>query len=137
MFIDDEAINIEVFYKKIGFHYITYNTSDFNELELDESEQKKFKQLSLKMRPLTWGLYNDLQESAMIEDGMGNRHFNYRIYKENRLLKLIISWNAITDEKPVKINPRALAQLAPDIAETILAEYDNIALIGDGEEKKS
>ena len=93
------------------------------------------------MKQLTWGLYNDLQEGGIELDGEGNRRFNYKLYKENRLVQLIHSWDATaTDNKgnqvPVRVTEKSIKSLAPEIAETILNAYDEITYLSEEEEKK-
>jgi hypothetical protein len=143
MFIeDDELLEIEVYYKKIGRHYVAYSNEDFNKLNLSEEEKVKFESLKIKAKPLTWGLYNDLQESAMVPDQLGNRKWNYKVYKENKLRSIIIKWNAkakdennkLVDVAPI---PKMIAKIAPEIAEVVLNVYDKLTLIDEDEEKKS
>mgnify|MGYP000695648833 CR=1 FL=1 len=136
MFIEEDPISISIFFKKVGRHFIAYSKPDYDKMELSEEERSLYKELTLQMRPLTWGLYNELQESAMVLDELGNRQFNYKVYKENRLLRLIRKWNAKRDGKDVPINPTTLSKLSPDIAEVILTEYDNVSLLDEDDEKK-
>lgn len=142
MFVEDqELLKIVVYYKKEGRHYIAYGEKDFNKTVLQE-DQDKYDQLKIDAKPLTWGLYNDLQESAMIPDELGNRRWNYKVYKENKLRKIISSWDAqMTKEDGSKVkapvNPQVIGKMAPEIAEVILNTYDQMTLIDEEEEKKS
>lgn len=138
MFIkDSDLIDIKIYYIKKGHRYLAYTESELDTLNLLEDEKKKYKILSLKMQELTWGLYNQLQEDAMAEDINGNLQFNVKIYKENRLVKLIQEWDAKNDEgKPVPVASGAISHLAPDIAETVLRAYDEISFMSKEEEGK-
>ena len=143
MFIDDEElIEAEVFYKKEGRHYLAYNTEIFKNMDLSEEEQKEYTKLTVKLKPLTWGLYNELQEAAMVSDNLGNRKWNYKAFKENKLRGIIAKWDAkIKDDEDklviAPINPKTIRAIAPDIAEVIINTYDQITLIDEDEEKKS
>ena len=139
MFIEDkDFLEFKVYYKKYVHSYDAYTEKEFEKVELKEEDKKKFKEVVIKMSELTWGLYNQLQDCAMIEGGDGERHFNFKIYKENRLNKLIKEWNA-TDAagKPVPVNDKTISHLAPSIAESILRGYDELSFISEEDEKKS
>ena len=140
MFIDtNELVEIKVFYKKVGRHYIV---NDLSEYELmDDEEKKKFKCLIVKTRELTWGLYNELNEESVVRDQLGNRQWNYKLYKENKLRKILVSWDAQKpNEKgemiPIVVNSDSISKLSPDIAEKILGSYDMIMFVSEEEEKK-
>ncbi|MFA7219220.1 MAG: hypothetical protein WC119_01790 [Synergistaceae bacterium] len=143
MFIENEQpIEIKIHYKKSGRHYVVYSDEVFDKVGLSSEEKKLYQELNIKARPLTWGLYNDLQETAMVPDNLGNRKWNYKVYKENKLRKIVGSWDAtmVDDEgKTVKVpvNPQTIANLSPDIAESILNVYDKMTLIDEDAEKKS
>ena len=139
MFIEDkDTIDFSIYYKKVLKDrrlYIAYTESEFK--LLPEEEQKGCDTLSLKMKELTWGMYNDLQEEAMADtNGSGDRQFNFKIYKENRLLTLLSGWSAKDkDDKPVPINNKAVSHLSPTIAETILRAYDEVSFVTEEKEK--
>lgn len=138
MFIDEnDLLEINVYYKKVGHIYQAYTEKEFNELKLDDEKKKKFECLKTKMKVLDWGTYNQLQDEAMIENSAGDRQFNYKIYKENRLKKLIKEWSALSlkDGKPVPVNSVAIGRIAPLIAEAILRAYDEKSFVMDDEEK--
>lgn len=141
MFIDpDDLIAIKIHYKKVGRHFIAYNEEEFNEPD-SKINKDGFKELTTHMRQMTWGLYNELQEAALRPDQLGNKTWNLKFFKENKLLRLIAKWDATTknaEEKItiVPINPQTISTLAPDIAEAILSTYDKIVLIDDDEAKK-
>jgi hypothetical protein len=142
MFIkENSTVDIILFYKKVGMHYLAFNEMKFKQEELTDEEKEQFKKLTVKMKQLTWGLYNDLQENSVDIDQQGNNQFNYRKYKELRLIKLIKSWDAKTkdsegNEIPVKVNEKTIKSLAPEIAESILNAYDEMMFLSEEEEKK-
>ena len=147
MFVeDDKLLEIVVYYKKTGRHYEAYSSNVFEEVGLLEDDQEEnraeFKKLVIKARQLTWGLYNDLQEAAMVKDNLGNRNWNYKVYKENKLRSIIAKWDAQMENdegKMVKVpvTPMMIAKMSPDIAEVILNSYDQLTLIDEDAEKKS
>jgi len=143
MFVEDEELlEIVVHYKKAGRHYVAYNDQVFNDIGLSEEEKAEFDSVTIKARPLTWGLYNDLQEAAMVPDNLGNRRWNYKVYKEHKLRSIIVKWDAMTkdeEDKPKKVpvTPQMISKMSPDIAEVILNTYDQMTLIDEDEEKKS
>jgi len=140
MFVKDtDLVDVKVYYLKKGkgHRYLSYTEAEFKGSVLKDDEKKQYKVLSLKMQQLTWGLYNQLQEDAMVEDINGNAQFNVKKYKENRLCKLIKEWDAINEEgKPVSIAPGSISHLSPDVAETILRGYDELSFVDEAEEGK-
>jgi len=109
--------------------YVAYGKSIFKDNVKTEEEQKKFKVLNIDMKLLTWEMFNILQDTATAYDIEGRTHFNYRSYKENKLKKLIVRWDAVTTDKegksiPVQVDESHIMQLSPSIAEAILSEYD-------------
>jgi len=137
MFIEDnEKISLKIYYRKLGRNYEALTETDFK--KLTDELKSKFKVLSIEMKIMTWGLYNDLQEAAMAElgDGTGNKIFNWKLYKESRLRRLLLKWDAKDKEgKPVPISDKNINQLAPSIAEVILKAYDEESFLGEEEEK--
>ena len=137
MFIqDDDLIQIKVYIKKNAHRYFCYTEKEYGALE--ENNQKKCEIFSLKMKQLTWGLYNQLQDEAMRETNSGESKFNYRFYKEAKLKNLIKEWDAKDkDGKPVPITPANISHLSPVIAETVLRSYDEISFLTEEDEGKS
>jgi hypothetical protein len=140
MFLDDNYFDIKIFYKKSGRHYIVYDETRFK--DISEEEKTKYTELNIKANEMTWGLYNDLQESAMVTDNLGNRKWNYKKYKENKLRAIIAKWDAKIKNNEGKeiiapVNPDTISKLSPDIAEEILNLYDKMTLIDEDEEKNS
>lgn len=142
MFVEEELIEIEIFYKKKGKHYIVYSEEKFKEIDLSEEIKKEYKKLTIQARPLTWGLYNELQESAHVTDELGNRRWNYKAYKESKLKNVIASWDAKIkntqgEEIAAPVNAKTISKIAPEIAEEIINVYDQKTLIDEEDEKKS
>jgi hypothetical protein len=136
MFVDDELIEFKILYKKNGRSYNAYTVKEFNLLKLNEEDKKKHSTLNLKAIIVNWQTYNQLQEDAMTSDESGDRHFNFKVYKENRLQKVLRSWDAKDKEgKAIPINVVSLAKLSPSIAETILRAYDEECFLSEEEEK--
>ena len=138
MFIKDgDSVKIKVYYIKKGYRFVTYTQDEFKKSIVEEDEKREYSCVSVEMMELTWGLYNQLQEDAMIDDASGRPQFNVKVYKENRLLKLIKSWDAIDDDgNLVPVNKNTISHMAPDIAETILRAYDEYSFISEEEEGK-
>jgi len=139
MFIkEDDEIDIVLYYTKKDRTYDAISEKEFLALKLSEEDAKKYSSLKLTMRELTWGLYNDIQETAMVDDGrgIGEKVFSFKVYKETRLKALIKKWDAKDkDGKPVPVNDKTLYNLAPSIGESILLIYDSFSLLSEGEEK--
>ena len=165
MFIDEkELIEFKIYYKKVGRHYIAFNEGDFQEIDIPsiekldadqkkrlteedkkkmtEEEKAKFKVVNIRARPLTWGLYNELQEEAVVKDNLGNRQWNYKRYKEVKLRRIIAEWDVKTTRESdgqtvtAPVSPNQIATLSPDVAEVILNTYDKIMIMDEAEEKK-
>ena len=165
MFINpDELLEVEVMYKSIGRQYLVFSRLDFHEAQANqqiaiqkiEKEKNKypdktfakiellkeedFKTLKVQMKVLNWKLYNELQDNAMLKDVNGEQEWSYRAFKEGKLAKLVISWDAtsISDGKLVTmpVNEKNILNLAPDIAEAILNIYDQISVLDEDDSKK-
>jgi len=138
MFIDtNEQIKVTVYYLKKGYIYDAYTSSEFELLKLRDSEKTKYKELNLVMRQLTWGLQNELQDEALRELPDGTSKFQYKIFKEAKIEKTIISWDAKNEkDEPIDINLKIIRSLAPEIAEAIIRAYDTATLLGGEDEKK-
>lgn len=131
MFIDaNETVDIVLYYKKENKHYRVFSQKDLNELNLTQIEKNEFKVVNIKMKAMTWGLYNDLQDMGF-EKGVNNeRIWNFKLYKQNRLKNLIVSWdakktNAKGEQENVPVTQETILSLAPEIAESILAAYNS------------
>jgi len=133
---DDDLIDVKVYCRKRGHKYEAYTEKEFKEAKIKDENREKYECLLVKMKELTWGLYNQLQEEAVSESANGERQFNFKIYKENRLKKLIKEWDAKgKDGKVVPVNELSISHLAPPIAESILKSYDEISFLGEDDEK--
>lgn len=153
MFIQDgDLVDIAIYWRQTGYNYEAHTKLEFNKLKSEEEKKigsledrlrfenkmNEFKILNVKMKLLTWGLYNDLQEGAVVSSVNGDRHFNLKMYKEQRLKRLLTKWDAVNkDGKPVSISDGSIAHLAPDIAEAILRGYDEISFLDEEQEKNS
>lgn len=138
MFIEDtDYIPIRIYWKKKGHTYLAYCEDDFEKTYVRDNDNKKsFSALNVKLKEMTWGLYNDVHENSVVLDGNGERQFNYKLYKENRLAKTLVDWDAKDSRGiPVPVNSETLKKLAPPIAEAILKAYDKIAFLGGEQEK--
>jgi len=136
MFIKEgELIEIKVYFRKNKYRYMALTEKEYK--LLNEEDKKKYEVLSINMKEMTWGLFNQLQDEAMVETANGDSKFNYRVYKENRLRRLILSWDAKDkDGKVMPVNENMISHLSPSIAECILKSYDEITLIDEEEEGK-
>ncbi len=139
MFItNDDVFKIKVYYIKKKHVYEAIPESIFE--KLDEEKQKKYKCLTCLTRPLTWEMFNDVQEISTDVDSMGNRTWNAKRWKEEKLKKIIVSWDAknIVDGKEVDVpfNENCINMLSPAIAEELLQIYDDEMLIGEEDAKK-
>ena len=139
MFIDtSDLIEIKIFYKKIKNSYIVIDEDKYE--KLSEESKGKYKCLTVKTRPLTWGMHNEINEESVTKDPSGARSWNSKLYKENKLKKILVSWDAQkeTDGKmvTVQITYETIKMLAREIAETILTIYDSLMEMSDEDEKK-
>jgi hypothetical protein len=136
MFIkEDDLLEIKVYCRKKKMQYEALTEKEYKLIK--EEDKKKYELLALKMRNLTWGLYNTLQDEALVENDKGDQKFSYRIYKENKLKKLIKDWSAKDkDGKNVLVSENMIAHLAPSIAEAIIRAYDEESTLTDEEEGK-
>ena len=165
MFIEgDEIVEFKILYKKTRHIYTAYTEVEFKDFleirrsELDEKNKQRDKKrdlesivdidaviegeiglyssLNVKMKEVSWGLYNELQEGAYEADEKGERVFNYRKYKESRLITLLMEWDAKSKKgDPVKIDKRSIYNTPPPIAEAILRAYDDVSFINEETEK--
>ena len=139
MFVENNSsVDIKIYYKKSGRSYTVYTDEEFDGLDISEEKKKDFKILNAKMKEMTWGLYNDIQEKSMVTNIEGERQFNYKLYKENKIKNLLIEWDARNENNEVvPINEITIGHLVPAIPEAILRAYDKISFVGEDEEKKS
>ena len=142
MFIEENStVDVVLLYKRVGMHYLVFGEKNFNDSNFTDEEKEKCKKLTVKMKQLTWGLHNEIQEGSvdteMDDNGGQQRVFNHKKYKELRLTKLIHSWDAKTeDDSKAKVSERAIKSLAPEVAESILNLYDEVMYMSEEDEKK-
>lgn len=136
MFVqDNDIIDIKIYYKNVGSNYKTFTEKEFAKYRVNDDKKEEYKVLNVKMKELTWGLNNKMQEEAMVENSKGDLQFNFRIYKENKMGKLLKEWDATSEDgKIVPINRNTLSHLVPSIAETILRAYDDVSVLNEEEE---
>jgi len=139
MFIDDqESVDVMVYYKKVGHDYEAYTVKELKGMKLQDEDCKSYDVVHIKTVVLTWGLYNELQEASLVINDSGDRLFNYKLYKENRLKKMIRGWDAKDKEgKPVPVNERTILSLSPIVAEAILRALDELSFVSEEEENLS
>jgi len=137
MFIqDDDVLEIKVYCKKYKYRWEAISEKDYNDIK-DEEKKKKYTLLTVAMKILDWGLFNKLQDEALVSKDDGEEKFNYKVYKENRIKKLIKSWDAKDKNgKPIPVDEKNISHLAPPIAETILKLYDEASYLNEDEEGK-
>ena len=132
MFVDTkELIAVELFYKKNekGRNLIVLRNLDL----LGEDAKKTFTKVTMKMRPMNWKIYNDLQRESMVDKGTGDgEHIDWVKYKEIKLLKLLAEWDAKDkDSNKIQINQETINSLHPLMAEFALSEYDKKSILSD------
>jgi len=130
MFNDEkeDLIDISIYYKKNGRHYEACSKKVF--LEKNSEDRSKYQELNVKMKNLTWGIYNELQDFLL--DG------NYKKYKENKLKTLMVQWDAKKngENDTIPITSKVIEDLSPEIAEEILSSYDDIMFVDEKEERR-
>lgn len=146
MFIDtNSTILVKIFYKKRGKTFLAIGQTQIDKMTKEEraefeKEISKYKELNVEMKMLGWGMFNELQNDAITYDNNGDNHFAFRQYRENKLIKLIVKWDATTEKDgktlPVAPNKENILRLSPQIAESIINEYDEISYVGEEEEGK-
>ena len=136
MFIDDTVtFEIEIYCHKNRKY--AYTEKEFKSLDFENKDVAKYGLLKLKMKELTWGMHNDIQNKAMTEAPNGISTFNYKIFKEEKLLRSVVDWDAVDKEgKKREVNIRSISALCPCVAEAIVRAYDEYSYVGDDEEKK-
>ena len=140
MFIDN-YINIIIFYKKMGMNYIAFLKRDFYKKVPNELNRKKFLSVEIKLKPLTWGIYNDINDPTILKSEDGGKEYDYKVYKEHKLKIIIADWdikkkNNKGELEKVPVTEESILSIAPEIAELILKEYDEVTMISEEEEKK-
>jgi len=143
-------IEIEIYYKRDGLAWFVYNDEEFKKLKerktISDEEAIKYKCIKITARQLDWGTFNDAQEAAYQTvtglDGQQERRFNLKLYKEAKLLRIILNWNlckSVNDRQvmPLEVKPEVIEQLPIPIVEKLLTEYDRQSILTEEELKKS
>lgn len=138
MFIDEnDHIKVRIHYAKKGRLYEAYTEDEFEAKVVRDDEKKRFKCLNVTMRVLDWGLQNDLQDNALKDLPDGTTKFHYKTFKETKLQKTIVSWDAKDkDGNEIAVSIGIVRSLAPEVADTLIRAYDKQSLLGDEDEKK-
>ena len=127
-----KPILVDLYYKNSGNGLRVETTSSIK--DMTEEEVKTYGKLSLKLRPLTWKMYNTLQKESLVDNGSGQADtINWVLYKEKKLHAVVAEWD-LKDEndKAVPVTPETIGSLHPVIPEMILREYD-VKAMGGGE----
>ena len=139
---NNDLIEVKVYYKQDGYEFLTLTVQEVEKRIKDKKTteaqlKEEFELLTVSMAVLSWGTYNDFQSNASKLNEQGERYFDYRTYKEDRLKKLIKAWDAIgEDGKPVLINELTIMSLVPAIGDAIVKGYDEASFYDEESEKK-
>jgi len=143
MFIKkNDTVEVKIYFKQKGYKFLALTgeevQSRIKDKKLTEEQLKEeYSSLTIQMKVLSWGEYNDFQSSAQKTNANGDRYFDYRTYKEDRLKKLIRSWDAVDQEgKPVPANEQTVMSLVPTIGDAIVKGYDELCFYDEEKEKK-
>ena len=133
MFIDDDIIEITLYCKKTGRSTMRVETSL---KDVPEEEQAEFETHVFRTKPLGWKQHNDVQRSATVDRGGMGAELDWVKYKEEKLIKILVGWDAKNDEEEdVPLTKENIFRLQPVIAETLLNEFDHITLVGEEDRK--
>lgn len=136
MFVEDnDTIDVKVYYKPIrGKRYIAFTESELKKLNLMNEEKDKYAPIIFVMREMNWGLFNELQSSGYIKYGEDeSSKFDIRLFKENKLNKLVVAWDIENEGSPIPVSQDALRKLAWSIGEAILRGYDEVSFMDEDE----
>lgn len=132
MFIDTkDLIVIELFWKRNEKNKNIVVLRDLD--SLSEDLKKTFNKVTFKMRPMGWGIYNDLQRESTVDKGTGDgEQLDWLRYKENKLFKILADWDAKSEDgNKMPITMETIKTLHPLMAEFALAEYDKKTVAGE------
>jgi hypothetical protein len=143
MFIkDSDCVEVKIYYKQNGYKFLALTEKDIaeriKEKKLTGAQLKEdFEILTVQMSILSWGAYNELQDRASKLTAQGERYFDYKAYKEERLKTLVKSWSAKDDEgNPVPVTQDTVMELVPSIGDAIVKGYDEASFYDEDAEKK-
>ena len=139
MFVEKtDSVDLTIYYRKLRHGYDAISEEAYE--KLDEPTKQRFTRLTFNAKVLTWGLYNDLSERATTIDPKGNRFFNYKLWKEEKLKRVLNSWDATVEKDgenvPVPLKPENIQRLSPSVAEAMLQAYDDEMSLEEDDEKK-
>jgi len=140
----NDVVDVTIYYRKKNKQSQALTETEYNKLKKQSQKEKDeagfkeeyFRKLVLKMKELSWGLYNELQESSTESVEGGERVFNYRKYRENKFERLLVSWDAKDPHGNVaQVTPAMIRKLPPEIPDTALRGYDTISFLTKESEK--
>ena len=135
MFIEsDGEIKIHLYIKKGTNGTIRVETS----LESIE-DSKLYEKVQFTLKPLTWKQHNDVQRAATVNRGPGmGTDLDWVLYKEKKLCTVLTGWDAKgKDDKLIPVTEANIFKLCPQVAETLLQEFDKATILGEEERKNS
>jgi hypothetical protein len=105
--------------------------------DIPEKDREKFNPATFTMRPLTWKQHNEVQRASTVNRGPGmGSDLDWVLYKERKLCTVLVGWDAKDkNDKPVPVTEERIFNLCPQIAETLLQEFDRATIMGDEERK--
>lgn len=139
-----DVVDVKIYYRKKNKKCQAFTEEEFEAMkkksqkDKDEAafKEEAFKELNMKMKELTWGLYNELQEGATDSGENGDRMFNYRKYRENKFERLLVSWDAQdASGKIAQVSPAMIRKLPPEIPDAALRSYDTVSFLDKEAEK--
>jgi len=143
MFIKkNDTVEVKIYFKQKDYKFLALTGEEIQARIKDkklteEQANEEYSILTVQMKVLSWGDYNDFQSSAQQTAANGDRYFDYRVYKEDRLKKLTRAWDAVDQEgKPVPVNEQTVTSLAPSIGDAIVKGYDELCFYDEEKEKK-
>ena len=145
LFIENnDMVDVKIYYRMKNKKCQALTEEEFKKMDAKSQKEKEkaafkkeaFNELNLKMKELSWGLYNELQEAATESTEGGERLFNYRKYRENKFEKLLVSWDARDASGNVaKTNPNIIKKLPPEVPDAALRGYDTFSFLDKESEK--
>jgi len=139
----NDVVDVNIYFKQKNYKFLVLTAEDvegrIKAKKLTEEQLKEeYTKVVIQMKVLSWGDYNDFQSHAQLTAPNGDRYFDYKTYKEDRLKKLIKSWDAVSQEdgKPVIVNEMSIMSLAPAIGDGIVKGYDELCFYDEDKEKK-
>jgi hypothetical protein len=101
-----------------------------------EKEKADWKPITFTMKPLTWGIQNNILRAATQTDPVTQlSRTDWYTFKEKKLLNAIAAWDAKNGDKDIPVSPENILKLHPMVAETLLQEYDRHSYLDEDEKK--